>query len=173
MLEIKYDYIILRGVMGAGKTTTGKALFKQLNDHNIQRAYIPYDVMRKFVSNRKPTYDNKILHMKNTIFMANNFINEKYFTIIEGVFAIQNLMNILKKEVNGSYKSFRLTCKKEICYKRDQSKERLFSTGKENINFANSLFEKNLILNQEEIIIDNSQLSIQQVVDKIISEIII
>lgn len=171
MLEINCDYMILRGPMAVGKTTTGRALFKYLNKIGIERAFIPFDMLRKLISRREPSYELKKIHTENAVVLANKFISEGYFTILEGVYAIQELLDYLKTNIHGEYKLFQLNCDINTLLKRDSSNDRAFSCGCEKINLALQILKENSNKNPEEIIIDNTYLSVDEVVDKIINNI--
>ncbi|MEM2916668.1 MAG: hypothetical protein QXT19_04935 [Candidatus Woesearchaeota archaeon] len=123
------------------------------------------------MSDRKPTYKNKLLCTKNIIALMNNFIEAGYFGIVEGVFAEQDLLDCLKTKINGTYKLIRLHCAREICYERDKNSDRPFVCGKNCIDIAYNLYEANAKNNLEEIVIDNSNTSVDKVVDLIVDAI--
>lgn len=158
--------------MGVGKSTTGRELFKYLHRYNIPRAFIPFDILRTLLSDREPTYRLKKIHTQNSILLANTFISEGYFTILEGVYTIQDLLDMLKKNIQGNYKLFRLTCDKDVCIARDaEVSDKRIKCGTDKINSVYDFFDKNVLSNPEEIILDNTNIGVDAVVEKIVREL--
>lgn len=161
------DYLILRGSMGVGKSTTCAALYQYLEKMNIPRAFVQSDYIRRITSDRAPTPRNKTFAMENIVDVANNCISAGYFTIIEGVFYEDDFVKRLKSDVRGDYRFIRLTCEREQCYLRDASRQRFHHAGKQAIDFVFDSFEDY----EDEVIIDNSFLSVEETLEKIVCEI--
>lgn len=169
MLErINYKGLIIRGPMGIGKSTTTKKLFNQMHNLDIDCAVIDFDVVRKFGNRRKPTYDNRLLGVKNMISLYKNYLESNYFVILEGVLAEQHMLEMMKN-VQPNYKLIRLTSDYNINLNRNNNPDRKWHSEPKMIIKARNMFEKNKKSNPEETIINTTHFSINEVVNKIIN----
>ncbi|MBS3167147.1 hypothetical protein J4403_02975 [Candidatus Woesearchaeota archaeon] len=169
MLEIKYDYLILRGNIGVGKTTTLKKLIPYFHKSRINFALIDCGELRKYIGDKEPSYKNRVLCAKNTILLANSFIQEGYFTLLEWVLADQDLLDQMKKQISGEGKLIRLSCSLEQNLIRNKCPNRMWPGSIDKIVYINNLFEKNKPYNLNETLIDNNLLSAEEVANQIIN----
>lgn len=91
--------------------------------------------------------------------------------MVEGVFCEQGLVDYFRNSIKGNYKQFRLACERYICYQRDKSAGRQFVCGEEEIDKVFDFYERHAVDNLEEVIVDNSSLSVDGVVDIVISNL--
>lgn len=97
--------IILRGTPASGKTTVGKRLVSRIKKmSNGKVAFISVDEVRHFdmrVSHPKYVYG---LAQANALICANNFVQNGFNVIVEGVFISKKDIVAVKKLINAKTK---------------------------------------------------------------------
>ena len=164
------DYVIIRGAMGVGKTTTSRQLFHELSEKGIECSLLHADIVRKFINNREPTYRNRKLGVKNMIDIANNTIEDGYITILEGVFTDQELLNNMKNNISGKYLLVRLGADIDINMSRNKNPDRTFVALEDKIPDAIARYESNKWNNTEEVYYHTNNISANDVAMKIVEK---
>lgn len=157
--------IIINGVMGVGKTTISKALYKKLDnsfwlDGDNCWMMNPFEV----------TDENKFMVLDNISYILNNFIknSKSKYIVFNWVIHTEDIMkDILKKIDSSSVDVYKITlmCSKENLINRINKDIKLGLRYEDNIK--RSLDRLELYNKMDTIKIDTSNKSIEDIVDEI------
>lgn len=157
--------IIINGVMGVGKTTISKALYKKL-DNSFWLDWDNCWMMNPF----EVTDENKFMVLDNISYILNNFIknSKSKYIIFNWVIHTEDIMkDILNKIDSSSVDVYKITlmCSKENLINRINKDIKLGLRYEDNIK--RSLDRLELYNKMDTIKIDTSNKSIEDIVDEI------
>lgn len=159
------NLVIINGVMGVGKTTISKNLYKKLDnsfwlDGDNCWMMNPFEV----------TEENKVMVIDNIVYLLNNFIknSKSKYIIFNWVIHTDEIMeNILSKLDTSILEIYKITlmCSREKLIKRIKEDIKLGVRDEGNIN--RSLDRLDLYNKMKTIKIDTSNKSIEQITQEI------
>lgn len=162
---MKKNLVIINGVMGVGKTTISKNLYKKLDnsfwlDGDNCWMMNPFEV----------TEENKVMVVDNIVYLLNNFIknSKSKYIIFNWVIHTDEIMeNILSKLDTNNLEIYKITlmCSIEKLIKRIKEDIQVGLRDEDNIN--RSLDKLDSYNKMKTIKIDTSDKSIEQIIQEI------
>lgn len=155
--------IIVNGTMGVGKTTVCKNLYKKLNNS----VWLDGDwcwMMNPW----NATEESKIMVQDNITHMLRNFINNSNFecVVFNWVIHMEEIFEIiLEKLADLEFELYKITL---VC-SEDELKKRMQNDKRDDNSISLSLDRLKLYRGMKTNIIDNSNMSIDETVEKIIA----
>lgn len=162
--------VLIRGPMGAGKSSVSRKVYEILRNVPMRAVRLSVDGLKKLTTRSEPEVDVLELTTRIIANMYKEYLPERYFTVIEGVFYDNKFVNPILA-INPNIDIYRLHCDYDLNVQRDVNRKSVFSVGKDKIKQAHEIFDK-LPLYDNEKIIDTTNMSIDEVAGIIVDPII-
>ncbi len=159
--------VVIRGPMGVGKTTLADSLFEYFTSHNYLCSKLCQDDVVRFTNRVEPTFENNLVTCTLMASMYSVYQRNDYTTILEGVFYHPDLLKPVLDV--GQSKLYRLISDVDVNVKRNENADRSIICPEKKVRKANALF-KTMPLEHNEIVIDTTYLSVQQVLEKVVHD---
>lgn len=151
------DYMIIRGPIGAGKTSVAERLSNVIAaDHHT--FFVEFDLFRRKLGIGDPIYKNR---NRGTVLLAkrmNELMEDGFLPVVEGVFYESNISYLINN-VRGSGFLLKLMAPLDVCIERD--KERIYSRGIERVVPVWNILQDPMV---GELVIDTNDRAIDEVV---------
>ncbi|MBI2573057.1 hypothetical protein HYV86_04320 [Candidatus Woesearchaeota archaeon] len=156
------DYLVLRGPIGVGKTTTAYKLMEKLRLDNIIFSYFCLDLIGRDLIGGEPSSKRRQDTMNMIAPEINNQITQKRFPIIDGLFDTK-LIELTDLVITGKPLYITLHAPLAICYVRNNKRE---GAKKREFEKVKKSYEMTLAPHSTEVVIENTN-DITTTVEKI------
>lgn len=160
------DYLLIRGPVGVGKTTTVRALQKRLKEAGHKAYCLSFEHFRAQHNLLIPTYENKKRGLELLIPELQQRINDGYLVVFEGVFYEKEFLDYIRDNLGVNYLQINLFAEKSTCLARDAQRNK--SRGVTNVEETWEFLKRENNKDNKEITLSTENLSVDEVVNKIL-----
>lgn len=159
------------GISGSGKTTIANALVKRLIAEGIDSEFLDGDEIRHHFNDEFGfTFEERMKSTRAGVVIAKYLQKHGISVILANVGAYREMRDYVRREMKDNYLEVYIKCSVDECARRDpkgyyNDPEKKLTN---NFNGSDDVFE---IPENSEIVIDTERMSVEEAVDRIVSQI--